>query len=90
MVKHTPGPWEVKANYVIFSGRTILFEVRSVGPTAIEQSEAKANGKLIAAAPELLDCCQRMVKIFESEPEALGIYSAHLKLIEEAINKATT
>jgi len=46
------------------------------------------DAPLIAAAPNLLDACERMIKIFDAEPEALGIYSAHRRLIEEAIYEA--
>ena len=94
-MEHTPGPWEVSQyceggagaqlgvkgydrpvywNYRIYRNETDV--------------EAKANARLIAAAPDLLFACKKLLNVLESEPEC-KIYKAHAMLAREAINKAT-
>ena len=98
-MEHTPGPWEVSQyceggagaqlgvkgydrpvywNYRIYRNETDV--------------EAKANARLIAAAPDLLSaltdlvCCPVFTgKCFESDPETHKAWT----LAREAINKAT-
>lgn len=60
--KHTPGPWEVTANpsghpYQIYAPRGINMQaITRWGAISMPSSdEGKANARLIAAAPELLD-----------------------------------
>ena len=59
MSKHTPGPWEIE------TGRPLEVVLRAdgtaVGAAYGSDSEAEANARLIAAAPDLLDIAQRVV-----------------------------
>ena len=62
---HTPGPWHVERTAVYdvvmdSEGRNITFI------SIKEPEEAKANNRLIAAAPELLEACKDALKEFEA------------------------
>lgn len=69
--KHTPGPWHVTgkglSRYV--EGRVrpgVLQEVAWCGATEVSE-QMEANARLIAAAPELLEQLQEMVRLAEHE-----------------------
>lgn len=97
-MKHTPGPWRMsqapgawyKRRWVISSniyskpnitdGRDSVAQV--FGNT---EEEAKANGHLIIAAPELLKVCKEALKRVDELGGERGRVS---KLIEQAIAKA--
>lgn len=73
MPKHTPGPWEVRNRWYIRStladpldGSHAEVKCCSFVP-ATKDEEHEANARLIAAGPELLAACRRMV-------EALSIH----------------
>lgn len=70
--KHTPGPWRVNDNPMAMSEYCILAESRGTGfgasvatanqregYNALSPEEAKANARLIAAAPDLLDAAKK-------------------------------
>ena len=71
MPKHTAGPWRVRD--AGRSGNVIRFEVYSPGghirgiddPAQITASEALANARLIAAAPDLLESLRRCVSALD-------------------------
>jgi hypothetical protein len=56
-MKHTPGPWtfEAEPNGVTFS---IWYD----DDTQVAESQTKDDAKLIAAAPDLLEACEYVVK----------------------------
>ena len=59
MSAHTPGPWVYDFDpdgnrHVVYSDDGKVTELRF--------KDAEANARLIAAAPDLLEACQRMVK----------------------------
>ncbi len=72
--KHTPGPWkdDEMACYV-FAGNMMVCQIRGwghlTGRGALNLPEdkaieiQKANGRLIAAAPDLLEACKEWVEI---------------------------
>ena len=72
MSGHTPGPWEVdsessndgEAEVVIGAGRTICWTADTLmdDEEAVITDEDRANGRLIAAAPELLTGLQAAVE----------------------------
>ncbi len=97
MSKHTPGPWKVirdgndlsvrSANSRDTGKITHLDIAENIGglrpgPDFTDRSEAKANARLIAAAPDLLEALQRLVKAVD--PESTGWDEA-----VDAIAKAT-
>lgn len=69
--KHTPGPWLPECHkgkkfsldgWYVFAGNATLAIIYGNTP-----EEAEANAKLIAAAPEMLDCLQRALTQFERD-----------------------
>ena len=108
--KHTPGPWLIAGEdgctiYAVHhngdfkDGKPFLVnrfyarveDCRFQGGTA---DEARANGRLIAAAPDLLEALQKCVSVFEKLADA-GNYPEPLfqkggwMFAAEAIAKAT-
>ena len=95
MSKHTPGPWETGC-------RRTQVEVRPEGwnvPMCVadchplnyppdSEQERVANARLIAAAPDLLEGCKRLLSVVEAESEACGIYKAHIEIARAAVAKA--
>jgi hypothetical protein len=94
--KPTPGPWTIKEPGYVRAGEPNFYvgyiysnELHS----RISLEEGKANQRLIAAAPDLLEACkmalERLVQLgAEDEPETLGPCPA-CKAIRTAITKAT-
>jgi len=90
---HTPGPWKVAENLF---GNTASYEVYANVETKsgkggytricqITPRDQKANARLIAAAPELLEALEAMVEMVEMN--GLGKRYA-LDLAASAITKA--
>lgn len=94
-MQHTPGPWEILLRhdavpFGISSPGTMKYDTDSLcllpsgGQWRERIEEMKANARLIAASPELLECCQN----------ALGAYAAldmaevskHLPSYQECLN----
>ena len=70
MTKHTPGPWTMHPRFddgaevralapVAWCG--VASTVGSSGDQSIDADEARANARLIAAAPCLLEACERLL-----------------------------
>jgi hypothetical protein len=60
MDKHTPGPWRVDSHFNIFyKDAMVAFPCISGG------LDQKANARLIAAAPELLEALENLLKAVE-------------------------
>lgn len=57
MAKHTPGPWAV--GYP--DDQTIRADGLRVANVECPRKEWRANARLIAAAPDLLDMCERLL-----------------------------
>jgi len=73
MSKHTPGPWEIKRHfdscyrYISAPEHIALAQV----VWCVEEEErspvCEANAHLIAAAPELLEALENLLKVHEGE-----------------------
>lgn len=63
--RHTPGPWGDQNKTVLIRGATWL------GHANWDDAEAKANARLIAAAPDLLDVAYATRKLV-SEAASVG------------------
>ena len=63
MSKHTPGPWEVADHgrfiSIVTPNRALLASIRLGG--FVSDCEAKANARLIAAAPQLLATLETII-----------------------------
>lgn len=98
MSKHTPGPWSICRNGecscgFIWSGCEEMhiataYDVRSIGhfdhasDAAPSREEAMANGRLIAAAPELLEALRGVLRVADRKTDEFDAARA-------AISKAT-
>jgi hypothetical protein len=100
MSEHTEGPWLMGVNELTkqsvcqttaHGGRLIAYahsqHYHSYLCEGITQSTMTANARLIAAAPDLLVACHKLLKVLELEPEC-KIYKAHMALAKNAILKA--
>ena len=98
--KGTPGPWEIKPEevdrpYIRIRGTRLggRFKVANVlspnydGVHHREADETRANARLIAAAPELLEALQGLL-IRVADDEEYGPEHA-ITIARAAINKAT-
>jgi hypothetical protein len=82
-MKHTPAPWEVstdRGQHAVISGKRVMAYTGAVG--ALDNEESIANAALIAAAPELLDALQELLK-------ETGINGTYATKALAAIRKAT-
>lgn len=107
-IGHTPGPWNVEStrpvsydecgNYL--SGYVIEQEYINVAEVCggINPMEAQANAHLIAAAPELLEACQGILRVAIVLDDVAKHNMPHLydtnkikelfEAINDAVNKA--
>lgn len=107
-MKHTPGPWNivydthfidsirVKQNKDLmgdYQGCIICDFTRSHGKREHAYKETEANAKLIAAAPDLLEACQKAWNYIlwaESGYQSTDdCKESPLDLLQQAIQKAT-
>lgn len=71
--KHTPGPWrartegtELNPDWIAVFNSTGKWALATANQSAgIDREEAKANARLIAAAPEMLDALENAVQTIE-------------------------
>lgn len=90
---HTPGPWEIHDNIGRKSELGIVADaapciIAVMGNAKAWPAEARANARLIAAAPDLLAACQRIVDCEDKQPGANC--EACVKLARAAIARATS
>lgn len=77
MSKHTPGPWEARGWSIKYPGNGVRVCVVDQADKALKQfgdydedmAVCKANARLIAAAPELLEALRNLL----ADAESLGI-----------------
>lgn len=66
MTTHTPGPWHTESNqFTIWDEKHAIAAVYNTMAPEPMAGQARANAQLIAAAPELLESCQELVKMVE-------------------------
>jgi hypothetical protein len=69
--KHTPGPWSLEFDDVPYDGgfETLVINGEDGGICMMDcpQDEMEANGRLIAAAPDLLEALQAFLDVAPSE-----------------------
>jgi len=95
MNKHTPGPWIVKWDYNVFSGErgiaTCGGYTDNYRAGAIH-AENRANARLIAAAPELLEAINHIwdysAKQFEANSDERALWAKVNRIASAAIAAA--
>ena len=79
MSKHTPGPWEMRGLTVFEPGKVAL----SIASITQHEPNARANARLIAAAPAMLAALRGLLEDAKSYGMADSAFSG--SLIEAAI-----
>jgi hypothetical protein len=100
-VTYTPGPWRIGTSGSLVGANFSLLARKQGGwvnilhgndchttETRATREEAYANAKLMAAAPDLLEALQLMVKQFTKVPSTYADSDARVKA-HTAIKKAT-
>lgn len=91
--KHTPGPWKRdKYGHIVDSnGDDVLFRSISIACSGGNHvAQAEANSDLTAAAPELLEALQAIVKsLVDQDEEGLIGHAEPIISARAAISKAT-
>ncbi len=90
MSAHTAGPWAIDWNVSridVFSSdaATLIATIRRSTPSDGIDADARANARLIAAAPELLEALRDLAE----SVRAAGITGPYLDAADAAIAKAT-
>lgn len=91
--QHTPGPWCINGEQITGNNDEgcIIAQIEcKIYDERLAMDEAKANGLLIAAAPELLEALQVAKAVLASHELQDSIYDAARNKINEAITKATS
>ncbi len=104
--KHTPGPWSLEFDDVPYDGgfETMVINSENGGICMMDcpKDEMDANGRLIAAAPDLLEACEAFGAFERHTPDCANcdewgagnceegrrLYSVACDSINEAIAKA--
>ena len=93
-MKHTKGPWEIIEKKVYRPWKSEI-EIRGqdnifIADIGIGYVEAKANARLIAAAPDLLEACEFAYQNLSPKGNIRKDYDGHLAIatLTRAIQKA--
>lgn len=97
MTKHTPGPWVAcgYGDYSDYEGkcRVVLGEggdIRTAVVLGFDTPENEADARLIAAAPDLLEALQTIVKsLSDQDDEGMIEHAEPMIRARAAIQKAT-
>ena len=96
--KGTPGPWATDGEYINDHGNLLYCHIGVPGGGRLADAasncmasneQCRANAKLIAAAPELLESLTNLVDLAKLGAAQLGKYHAALAHAEAVIDKAT-
>lgn len=84
--KHTPGPWDARSfNGGVFAQDVFVASVYGDDPDCRPDDRMRANARLIAAAPELLDA---LIELADCGAEAWGEDRPCVRIARAAIAKA--
>lgn len=82
--QHTPKPWRVEWDHS-WQREVIVADdgqwIATIGESAIYTGDSKANARLIAAAPDLLEACRAVLSCCPD-------WDATVKMVKAAIAKA--
>jgi hypothetical protein len=61
MSEHTKGPWEISKIGNNYDQYVVYAEADTRGANIVNTVEGEANARLIAAAPDLLEACKKLL-----------------------------
>ena len=91
MTKHTPGPWEVVGGTIIQTAderRKWVAEVPAASSIHETFITDRANARLIAAAPQLLEACEEALSFTKTMDGWAGRESTTSRCLRAAIAKS--
>jgi len=88
MTKHTPGPWSI--GFASDDSKVQIISADGYHLAYVEQDPIYPNARLIAAAPEMLECLQDVIEWLTSgKVDGVGFDHAQVEdTIRAAIKKA--
>ena len=89
--KHTPGPW-MESSFEVWSplnGKRFGKVVANLRRAEAPDDEARANARLIAAAPDLLEVAAMVLETIDGGGPIMTFQEAHIAQLRAAIAKAT-
>jgi len=95
---HTPGPWSLEYDYSLvmpYKRGNYIVTAGPIGPSEADRDELRANARLIAAAPELLETLNALTNLCKFIPKEVFTDNGQkdfqfiLTKAGEAIQKAT-
>ena len=87
---HTSGPWSVRPSSNAMNGaawRDIVSDGEAFGPSYVGEA-LERDAYVIAAAPDLLAACKRMIEWDDREKDHAVDFSARMSLCDAAFNAA--
>jgi hypothetical protein len=84
--KHTPGPW-THSQYNVNTSKGAEYLLFNTGPN-VTSGELRANARLIASAPDLLEACKEAKRMYD-EIQPSGGWQCVDDLLINAITAAT-
>jgi len=90
MAEYTEGPWFLDDDkfYKLKILNKDFIEITEVYSWDISDlKETKANARLIAAAPDLLEVVEELISTIENAPDPRMV-NDHIKIVKEVIKKA--
>ena len=95
MSKHTAGPWHlsktVRQPAFVMAGSLCVCEIAHPGDFISPSPDAKANARLIAAAPDLLAALEEVTRClaWHEQQHGVGMDRAAIEAARSAIAQAT-
>jgi hypothetical protein len=89
---HTLGPWSLEYDYSLvmpFKRGNYIVTAGPIGPSEADKEELRANARLIAASPELLQAAVSMIESFKSSHSVPVSLNKSYEELKAAIQKAT-
>ena len=93
--KWTPGPWMIagKEETTVYSlgpmGTTVFWcGIQAAGKESASEEECKANARLIAAAPDLVEALEGLARMHRERFGLDGAYDTEIRVAEDALAKA--
>lgn len=81
----TPGPWHIHKRYPFWVDDSEGRRIVDVEGSRLDVEEAKANARLIAASPELLEACKFAAEHMQEHDR---LYSAEERELFDALRAA--